>query len=205
MKRILILINLLLILSYCTNNAPSHITTGDTKFIKVLSYGYPTVDYYQRNKVAKKYGYSIIPVAGCEVSQMLIDSVKILNEIAYNEIEKINGKDWREKYEIDVENEFKLDTLIINEVEKLDFIMKKNNELSQSNNGLHFHVDSILENEIYRVNVSGYDVTTVKYENVPGHLVPSADYVSYFRIFYNYKKHMVDSVDNKILFMFKGK
>ena len=115
-----------------------------------------------------------------------------VDEIAYQDLEKINGKDWQKRYEIDVAEEFRRDSAIIAKVELLDSIKAKDNELKKTNNGLHFYVDSALNNDTYRVNVTGY-------------LVPTTDYVSYYRVYYNFSKLKVDSFDNKILFMFKGK
>jgi hypothetical protein len=191
MTKLILLIILFLIGSCSINKTPNYTIIGNDTLIKVLTYGYPPRDYFQRNKVARKYGYIIESVAKCEVNQQLIDSVKVEDEIAFKEIEKLNGKDWQERYERDVEDEFKRDSIIVDEVEKLDFIKEKEEELKKSNNGLNYFVDSILADDIYQVNVTGY-------------LVPTTDYVSYYRVFYNYSNHEIDSVGNKIIFMFKG-
>lgn len=186
MKNFLLLIILIFALSCSSKNRQSVSTVGQDTLIKVLSYGYPSMYAFQQDKVAHKYGFRFITVADCEVTDKLVDSVATINKIAYLKIEKLNGKDWNERYERDILTEFTRDSTIIAKIEKLDFIKDKDRELEKWGNGLDFFVDSSLGQDIYRVNVLGY-------------LDSTPELVSYFRIFYSYIRLDTISVNKKIL------
>jgi len=192
MNKPLLLFCIILILA-CTSNRPKNgsINKNDS-IITVLTYGYPTMYVFQEGKVARKYGFRHISVADCNVTDRLKDSVGKVNKIAFEKIEKLNGKDWLEKYKNDILTEFSRDSTIITKIENLNFIKDKDNELGKRNNGLDFFVDSVLGQDIYRVNILGY-------------LDSTSELVSYFRVYYNYRLLDTISIDKKILHMFKQK
>lgn len=177
------LIFLIMILSCSSKNTRSN--NQNDAIIRVLTYGYPPHDDYQRSKIAKKYGFRLVPIAGCLITKELQDSAERINRLAFDKIEKLNGSNWIERYESDVLSEFKRDSVIISKIKKLDFIESKNKELAKLGNGLHFLVDSLVGKETYRVSIESYLDTTHKW-------------VSFFRIYFNYSNLAIDSIDKNI-------
>jgi hypothetical protein len=183
--KVLSLICLIVILSCSSKNTKGDGNNGNDAIIRVLTYGYPPHDDYQRSKVAKKYGFMLVPVAGCMITKELRDSAERINRLAFAKIKKLKGSNWPKRYEIDVLSEFKRDSSIISKIKKLDFIVSKNKELAKLGNGLHFFVDSLVGKETYRVSIESYLDTTHKW-------------VSFFRIYFNYPNLVIDSIDKNI-------
>lgn len=74
-------------------------------YYRFLSYGFPN---FQRIKledgISKKWKIKTISVAGCIVTEKLMDSVRIENEKTNVALQKKYGKNWQKDYEKDIED-----------------------------------------------------------------------------------------------------
>ena len=70
---------------------------------RILTYGLPGQYDEAMGIVGKKWGIEIYPVAGCMVSQNLIDSVKTENKRLWSNLDKINGSDSEKKFHSECE------------------------------------------------------------------------------------------------------
>jgi hypothetical protein len=168
MSKIIIITVFLNLLSSCFTHAQND--TSKTEEITIMTYGLPGPDEYEYHKIAKKYHYKLVTVGGCIVSDSLIDAVRKHNKIAYEKLDKINGNNWQEQYEKDVQSAYTRDSTIIEFVKKQKFIREQNAIEKKYGNGLQFIVDTELPSNIYRVNVMGY-------------LDSTSQFVSFYRVF----------------------
>ncbi|PKF75781.1 hypothetical protein [Chryseobacterium sp. PMSZPI] len=128
----------------------------DTYFT-VLGYGYPDVTRQELTYgVSEKWRIKNIDVAGCEVTQKLIDSVATENAKTFAAIEKKYGKNWKEKYEQDILNfEIKRREVVgLLNVSPLFRVQLKacNMKINEANKEI-----KQLKSEIYEVVVYSYD------------------------------------------------
>ncbi|WP_131701461.1 hypothetical protein [Chryseobacterium sp. FH2] len=88
----------------------------------IYSYGYPRMDFYEAAEgISEKWKIKYHSVSGCLIDQKLMDSVESENKKTYAEIEKKYGKDWRKKYNKDIDGFMMkkvdvMDVLITNEL-----------------------------------------------------------------------------------------
>ncbi|MET0300697.1 MAG: hypothetical protein ABW036_13075 [Flavitalea sp.] len=82
-------------------------TTEITKdsLLTMLSYGLPARGIYGEtvHQVALKYGFRYYAVAGCVVTEQLVDSVRKENEKVSMKIAVMHGINWKEQFEKDVQ------------------------------------------------------------------------------------------------------
>ncbi|ASZ11726.1 hypothetical protein KTO58_16300 [Chitinophaga pendula] len=82
------------------NNKFIHTPTPTDSLLTILTYGLPLFDEYNsRETVARKFGFRTIAVAGCVVTQELIDSVKKENKWVYQQLARRWGPNWETNYE----------------------------------------------------------------------------------------------------------
>ena len=174
------LICLFVILSCSSNNERTDNINSNNTLIEVLIHlDPPPLDYYQMHKVAEKYGFKFKHIANI-ISEKQLDSIHKVNKLAYSKLDKLNGNNWEELYDIDVLNEYKKDSIITSKIEKLDFIKK----LNKKGQYLQFLVDSLVDKDIYRVSVNGW--------------LNDDKWVSFFRIYFNYSNFTVESIEKNI-------
>jgi hypothetical protein len=150
--------------------------TPDTdKEITILRFGYPSQALYQYSRLAHKYHFKLISVGGCMVSHHLVDSVDKHNKVAEAELDSLNGPVWRDAYETDVWTTYQRDTTMAAALKKEAYIHDLMDKEWKRGNGLYFYVDSDLTDNVYRIDVMGYQDTT-------------SDFVSFFNIYMNYPK-----------------
>lgn len=113
MKLIYLLIALTALIQSCNRQKPEKVIidkkqeSTDTIFT-LLTYGFPNRDREKvRDIIAKTWGIRFYAVAGCLVTKDLIDSVKTNNDHVNKLIEKKYGANWQEKFEKEVNTEFK--------------------------------------------------------------------------------------------------
>lgn len=154
----------------------------------MLTYGLPDFERINsKNVIAKKWGIRFYPVAGCVVTEELEDSVKTYNDPIYKLIEKKYGTNWFEKFEKEVEEEFEKEKIVTNILDKVDFIKKKDDEMSLEGNGLHYYMTPVKKSTDYNVSVEGWGLVDNKYV-----------WLSYYRMIVNYKSKKVSLIDDKI-------
>jgi hypothetical protein len=134
------------------NNSNSSDTT-----LTILTYGLPNMDYERaRSTVAKKYGFQYYGVAGCVVSEKLIDSVKKENKRVYKILEGRFGENWKETFEKQVDTMQILQLQVEELVKKETYIVSKEKELVKAGNGLYYAIDPVDKQNIFAVKAYGW-------------------------------------------------
>lgn len=156
------------------------------KYIVLGQPGSPE-ECYPSIKIAPKYGYNIEYWGEPNEPWSSWDSIFKANERVDSILNIINGEGWKEKYETEVKATFQRDSILIRKVKELKFIRKRKKHDSY----LFYFVDSILPNNVFRVNAVGY----LKNGNgVKG---------SFFRIYIRQDTYQVVKIDKKIIALTK--
>ncbi len=155
--RLFILLITILNLFACKDN--SQLTEEPIKdtTLKILTYGLPDMnESHARNSIARKYGFSYYAVAGCVVSKELRDSILQENKKGYDILSKKFVKDWRSKFEEEVDTMRKLQPEIEKIVKKAKFIIEKEEVLNKENNCLYYDIDITPQKNIFTVKAYGW-------------------------------------------------
>ncbi|MFK7785634.1 MAG: hypothetical protein AB8B56_10990 [Crocinitomicaceae bacterium] len=102
------------------------------KFV-LLEYGFPQEDeYYEvRSNIDKKWNISHKSVAGCIVSDELVDSVRIFNDQTHLRLVKAYGEDWNDRYSRELTESFRQRQIVVRQ-QKVDTIIRKNENLLET-------------------------------------------------------------------------
>ena len=161
--------------------------SADTTLI-LLTYGLPYFDRQNsENVICRKWGIRFYPVAGCVVTEDLVDSVKTNNEKINKLIERKYGTNWRDRFEKEVDEEFEKEKIVTQILDKVDFIKKKDDQMDLEGNGLHYNMTPIENSSDYNVSVEGW-----------GKIDNKDIWVSYYRMTVNYKTEKYKLLDSKI-------
>ncbi|MBK1896901.1 FEKKY domain-containing protein [Chryseobacterium paridis] len=132
-------------------------------YYKILGYGYPNMSNVEgRNGIAEKWKIKYIDVAGCDVDQKLMDSVDIENKKTFVALDAKYGKDWKARYDKDVEN------FMLNKVEVMDVLItnklfrKKLKDYNIEIDGVDKEVKELNDQGLYEVIVFN---NNLQYEN----------------------------------------
>ncbi|NRD24867.1 hypothetical protein HNV10_16555 [Winogradskyella litoriviva] len=111
---------------------------------RILTYGLPNFDYQKAMEfVGKKWGIELYPVAGCMVSQELMDSVKIVNKKLWKKMDSIHGMDSEKKFLKETVAEMKR----INEAQKIfdsdRQIKKRIRKIKKEKKGTNTYLESV--------------------------------------------------------------
>ncbi|MBI5373014.1 MAG: hypothetical protein HZA79_13410 [Sphingobacteriales bacterium] len=150
-KIILLVFMVVLIVPYVTAQKPAN----SYKY-RLLTYGLR--DDTRRNAssiIQQKWKIEIYSVAGCIVTQQLEDSVKRENDKTYKLIENEYGKGWENKFDAEVENEYKIEAQIDSLVKKQAYI--ENKEIVNPLPGAPFPMYPVGNNGNYIVAISTYN------------------------------------------------
>ena len=132
------------------------VTDAKGKFT-YLTYGMPMEDDYQEAKIAyAKYNLQFIGVAGCMVSEELMDSVKNHNRFVNRLISKRFGYSWYDSLRAQTKREYAYDTTLISTVSHFDFVRERQEKLRAVGNGLHFTVDPKIGERVREISACGY-------------------------------------------------
>ncbi len=132
--------------------------------LKMLTYGLPDVEWLDAAIiVSKNYGFTYYSVAGCIVSQKLIDSIGIENKKTRTILEIRNGMDWQTKFDREVKDMRILLTRANNVLKKSKYFKIINKYFDANELGLCYSTfptsksNQIFEVEIYTLEDSiGY-------------------------------------------------
>ncbi len=73
-------------------------------YYRILSFGLPNFDVVEaEDGIADKWKIKHVSVAGCVVTEKLMDSIKTQNQKTFAAIEKKYGQNWRQKYDKDID------------------------------------------------------------------------------------------------------
>ena len=166
---------LLFVLTGCIQNSQTDkqksVQLDTNKNLRLLTYGKPPVMERQSAEkvIADKWGIEYFGVAGCVVTQELIDSVEKNNKEVEVLIENKYGKSWQTKFDKEVEEELIKQKVASSLLDKEKIIITKRKELEKEGNGLHYRFQPINKSE-YKVSATGW-----------GQINGKDEYVSYFR------------------------
>lgn len=131
-------------------------TNVDTT-LQILTHGLPDREQQRAmNSVAKKYGFRYYGVAGCIVSEHLLDSVNKENERVYKILEQRFGKDWLLTFATEVDTMERLQAQVEELVKKENYIVDKENELEKDGNGLYYLIDPTDKQNVFAVKAYGW-------------------------------------------------
>lgn len=98
-------------------------------YYRFLSYGFPNIEKDRlKNLISSKWKIKYERVAGCTVTQELMDSVRAENEKTDIALQKKYGKNWKEKYEKDIQEVLMkqvdiMDVLITNQMFRKELVI----------------------------------------------------------------------------------
>ena len=176
---------LLTVLTGCKQNSQTDkqkaIQLDTSKKLRLHTYGGPPDMERQsaENVIADKWGIEYFSVAGCLVTQEIIDSVAKHNKEVEALIENKYGKLWQTSFDKEVEEELIKQKVASSLLDKETIIINKRKELEVEGNGLHYYFRPINKSE-YKVSATGW-----------GQINGKDEYVSYFR-------YLVDIENKKV-------
>lgn len=155
---------------------------------RVLVYGLPDFERQNaQNVIAEKWGIEFYPVAGCTVSQELQDSVEQENKKVDPLIERKYGKDWYKRYDKEVNAEFEIEKKVSAQIDKLNYIRKKQTEMEKEGNGLHYIMSPVSNSTKYNVSIEGW-----------GKWKGEDEWLTYYKLVVDYKTKTVKLLSDKI-------
>ena len=124
----------------------------------VLTYGFRIMELeIAKVVVAKKYGFRFLSVAGCMVTPQFVDSVKKENDATYAILEKRLGKNWKKRFDKEVEKvkeiQYRIEALAMKE----PYIIAKQQELAKHNNSLNFLITPLPDSKEWEVKAYGWE------------------------------------------------
>lgn len=136
-------------------------TTNDTAFrpdtcepIKILVYGLSAPIHSQvASIVAKEYGFSYYTVAGCIVTQELLDSVEVENKKSYEILGKRFGDNWREAFDEKVENMIAKYKRVSELVYSKSYVKELEQRLTNQNKYLEIDIQPVSNSTSFKVNL----------------------------------------------------
>lgn len=155
---------------------------------RLLVYGLPNFERQNsENVIAQNWGIEFYPVAGCEVTRELVDSVARNNANVEPLIEKRYGKNWQEAFYSEVDSEFAIEQRVAALISKLDYVRKKDAEMDKEGNGLHYTMTPVAHTTTYKVSVSGWGKWNGKDE-----------WVTYYKLLVDHKKKTLKLVSESV-------
>lgn len=97
-------------------------------YYRFLTYGFPNVERDKlKDLISSQWKIKYESVAGCTVTQKLMDSVRAENEKTDLALQKKYGKNWKEKYENDIQEALMkqvdiMDVLITNQMFRKELV-----------------------------------------------------------------------------------
>lgn len=133
-------------------------TLPDTEYYSILGYGLPDMDRQILSYgISEKWKIVQLDVAGCDVTQELMDSIAVENGRTYAALEKKYGKDWEARYEKDLQD-FALKRAEVIDVLMTNPIFRK--KLRQCNMAIDRVNKDIIQLDmpgLYKATVYSYD------------------------------------------------
>jgi hypothetical protein len=138
---VVVLTFLIIILNYLGFFTPYNYLTAQWDVAlnkpRILKYGEPGFTDKQCYKIAPQFGFSYDIVAGCVVSESLINGVNSYNAVTTSYLNKKLGKNWEEKFNLSVDSMYFADQAVAirDTVLKIDQIKQMNQFLDSVSNG----------------------------------------------------------------------
>ncbi len=130
----------------------------DTAHVSFQTYGFVNgPGDAARALVARRWHIGYQAVAGCIVTQELIDSAKTHNAQAEAMLARRHGKDWRRRYEADIEAEQKRQRIITAKLNRSTEIQVLRSSLKKDYNAPWYRFDFDEQRKLYTVDVQAWD------------------------------------------------
>jgi hypothetical protein len=130
-----------------------------------LTYGFPDIERVEvEQAIAAKWGFAFYTVGACTINQALIDSVARVNNAANKRMEARYGANWRSRYQQEVDAVFATPERAQELVNQQLYIWRKEQELKQYNDSLHYAWATTERKGVYKVIVSGSVKNTIFYK-----------------------------------------
>lgn len=140
--------------------------------LKILTYGLPDKESTRAmNTVAKKYGFHYYPVAGCFITESLLDSVNRENKKAYEILDKRFGSNWRFKFDEEVDTMERKQDYVEELVKKQDYIIAKQKELENDGNDLDYKIEPTDKQNVFTVKAYGWGICNSEPELVVYYII----------------------------------
>jgi hypothetical protein len=154
----------------------------------LLTYGLPDFDRQNStNVVADKWGIRFRTVAGCTITRELENMVEKQNRLVEPLIAEKYGKDWKGKFNKDVEAEFEIEKKVIALVDTISYIERKQADMEKQGNGLHYIMSPDANADRYNVWVQGW-----------GEWKGEDKWVVYYKLLVNYQTKSVNLMSDKM-------
>ncbi|AZA83894.1 hypothetical protein C1637_13310 [Chryseobacterium lactis] len=128
----------------------------DTSYYTILYYGYPNTSRLElMEMISEKWKIKHIEAAGCDVEEKEMIKIDRQNKKTYAAIEKKYGKDWKVKYEDDLQN------VAMKKVDIMDVLITNKTFRTQLEK-CNIEIDGVdkdvkpLNNSTYEVKVYGF-------------------------------------------------
>ncbi|MBS7564169.1 hypothetical protein KHS38_07105 [Mucilaginibacter sp. Bleaf8] len=106
--------------------------------------------------VAAKWGFGYKSVAGCTVSEKLVDSVQKHNEQVEEGLIKKYGKDWRARFNKEAATELAAHKRVIALLDKQKQNIHKRTELEKEGNELQYYISPAGKEQLYEAKAVGW-------------------------------------------------
>lgn len=128
------------------------------EYYTILGYGMPDMERQRLVEgISEKWKIKNIDVAGCEVTQELTDSVAAENKKTYAALEKRYGKDWKVRYEKDIE------AFIMKQADIMDILIV-NKPFREKLKSCNIEIDGVIKEVKQLTNSEVYDVTVYDFD-----------------------------------------
>lgn len=160
--------------------------------VTILEYGFPRANDYRnaQSTVAERWGIEFKSVAGCMVTEHLIDSVKQHNELAHAQIVEKFGQEWRELFDQEVEVELSIQLSIRELIDSQVYIHNLDSTLRTEGNGLLYLLTPVNSEEVYSAIVCGW-----------GNWNGKRELLQYYRLLINQRIGSVE-IENDVVELF---
>lgn len=175
----------LFITTYCCTKQQ-----GTGSRLRPLTYGMPADIEKQNAKhvIAEKWGIQFYAVAGCMVSQELVDSVDRHNKIVEDLIAHKYGKSWRDRFYKQVDDESEIE-------KKVKIVIAESNDFSKrliatgmGNNNFNYFMTPVPNSTKYNVSVCNW-----------GKWQGKDEWLTYYKLKVDYRSKSITLVSDKII------
>lgn len=125
--------------------------------VTILEYGFPRTNDYRNAQatVGERWGIEFRSVAGCMVTQEVIDSVALQNEQSNTFIIEKFGPDWREEFNEEVEEELVVQQEVRELIDSQDYIISLDSTLRAKRQALIYLLKAEDSDKVYSAIIFG--------------------------------------------------
>lgn len=187
MNRHLLILIPLLISNIVFGQNPFTTFKIEKKDLVIICIGQPGPMSNHYDRVAPKYNFNYDNWGEPNLTQTELDSIWAHNKKIDSILDIINGKDWHDRFNEEVKQIYQRDSNLVANLKTYKFIKQGLAKQKKYGNGFTYFVDSMLTEDIYRIQVLGY--LNDHYSNRG----------SYYRVIIRYSDKKILSIDDSII------